>query len=145
MSKDIHKLRANIFVDANVLIGAFRGIKADMTAMDYLQRLPQVKLYTSSLAVAQMIATCQKKGDSERRQKLIAATRNILSHFSIISCTGKDIEKSIEMDQPDIEDNLQYIMGDRMRCTHYITNNKRDFLFANATIIPSAKIRLIGA
>ena len=145
MSKDVHKLRASIFVDANVLIGAFRGLKADMTAMDYLQKLPQVKLFTSSLAVAQMIAACQRKGDAAHRQKLTNATRSILRHFSVISCTGKDIEQSLIMDQPDIEDNLQYVMGDRMKCTHYITNNKRDFLFANATIIPSAKIRLIGA
>ena len=145
MSRDIHKLRANIFVDANVLIGAFRGLKADVGALDYLEKLPQVKLFTSSLVVAQMIATCQIKNNAEHQQKLKSAVHAILRRFTIISCTDKDIERSLSMDQPDMEDNLQYVMGNRMRCTHYITNNKRDFLFANTTIIPSAKVRLIGA
>ena len=49
------------------------------------------------------------------------------------------------MTQPDMEDNLQYIMGNRMGCTHYVTNNKKDFAFVNAVIIPANKIRLIGA
>lgn len=145
MSRDIHKLRANIFVDANVLIGAFRGQKADFGALDYLEKLPQVKLFTSSLVVAQMIATCQIKNDAERRQKLKSAVQAILRRFTIISCTGKDIDESLNIEQPDMEDNLQYVMGNRMKCTHYITNNKRDFLFANVTIIPAEKVRLIGA
>ena len=145
MSKDQHKLRASLFVDANVLIGAFRGMKADVAAMEYLNRLPQIRLYTSGLAIAQCIATCQIKGDKERRLKLTQWVKQIIGRFSIISCTGKDIERSLDMTQPDMEDNLQYIMGSRMGCTHYVTNNKKDFAFVNAVIIPANKIRLIGA
>lgn len=145
MSRDIHKIRANVFVDANVLIGAFRGLKNDVYAMEYLKKIPQLRLYTSSLAVAQMIAACQLKGNKERYMKLKEAVESITKRFSIISCSGKDIEQSLLMEQPDMEDNLQYVMGERMKCTHYVTNNKKDFLFANATIIPSKKIRLIGA
>ena len=145
MTKDIHKLRARIFIDANVLIGSFRGINKDVQAIEYLRKLPQVRLFTSSLAIAQLMATCQLKGDNERRQLLIKYINAILKDFSVISCSATDIEKAMSLEQPDMEDNLQYIMGERMKCTHYVTNNKRDFIFANVTVIPSAKIRLVGA
>ncbi len=113
-----------IFVDTNVIIGAWTGRNHDQNCLQYLFSLRGKRLYLSTLSIAQFVSIFQhKKSDSEIRKQV----KYLLSKFSLVSFTEKDVEKSLDEPSHDMEDNIQFVLCSKMNCQHFVTNNIKDY------------------
>jgi len=77
----------NIFIDTNVLIGYFVQQQKDVAALNYVFSLKRKRLYTSSLAVAQVISVLQKKQNNDKIKKIV---EYLMGKFNIISFVEDD-------------------------------------------------------
>lgn len=113
-----------IFVDTNVLVGAWAGREKDELCLQYLFSLKGKRLYSSTLSIAQFVSVFQKKrtNDEIRRQ-----VKYLLSKFNLVTFAEKDVEVAIDEVSHDIEDNIQYVLCRKMNCGHFITNNIKDY------------------
>ena len=131
----------NIFIDTNVLIGAWSDIQTDKNCLQYLFSLKGKRLFISTLAVAQLVSVFQKKKTNAEIKKIVDY---LLLKFTVISFTDKDIKNSIELKGSDIEDNIQYMISKKFHCSYFITNNKKDYNnFVDIEVILPNKVRLI--
>ncbi len=131
----------NIFVDTNVLIGAWADKKVDKDCLDYLFSLTGKRLFTSSLSIAQLVSVFQKKKGNAEIKTIV---RYLLSKFTVLSFTDKDIEDSLGIEATDMEDTIQYVISRKFNCLHFITNNKKDYnRFYILNIIAPTQIRVI--
>ncbi len=131
----------NIFIDTNILIGGYCGIQKDEKALHYLYSLNGKRLYTSSLAIAQFVATLQKKKREIDIRKILV---EIVHRIEVLSFTKDDIEKAIKMENDDIEDNMQYSIGSKMKCFYYVTNNIKDYNnYMNIQPLTSEQVKVI--
>ena len=134
----------NIFVDTNIIVGAFVGLEKDKKCLDYLfsPAINRRRLFLSSLSIAQFVAVFQRKGidDNEIRKYV----KFLLSKFNILSFTENDINESIEFKYGDMEDAMQFVIGKKVRCFYYVTNNTKDYnKIKNIKVINSKKVRNI--
>ena len=113
-----------IFVDTNVLIGAWAGKQNDTRCLQYLFSLKGKKLYASTLSIAQFVSVFQKKKTASEIRKQV---KYYLSKFVLIGFYEADVEKAIDEASPDIEDNIQYVLCSKMHCQHFVTNNIKDY------------------
>ena len=131
----------HIFVDTNILIGAFIGRPSDKRCLQYLFSLRGKKLFISSLSIAQFVSLFQKK---KSFFEIAEHVRYLLSKFVVISFTEKDIEISLTIEQHDMEDTIQYVLSQKLKCLNFITNNKKDFrCYHNIDVFSSSTIRTI--
>ena len=131
----------HIFVDTNILIGAFIGRHADERCLQYLYSLRGKRLFISSLSIAQFVSLFQKK---KSFFEIARHVRYLLSKFVVISFTEKDIEASLAIEQQDIEDTMQYVLSQKLKCLNFITNNRKDFrCYYNIDVYSSSTIRAI--
>ena len=131
----------HIFVDTNVLIGAWSGIQTDKNCLQYLFSLKGKQLYISALTVAQLVSVFQKK---KTNAEIKAIVDYLLLKFVIISFTDKEIRSSIVLKGSDIEDNIQYMISKKFHCSYFVTNNKKDYNnFFDIEVILPHKARLI--
>jgi predicted nucleic acid-binding protein len=131
----------NIFVDINVLIGAWSNNATDKHCLQYLFSLSGKRIFISTLSVAQLVSVFQRKKNNEEIKKIV---RYLLSKFTVLSFTDKDIEKSLFIENVDMEDNIQYVISRKFNCLHFITNNKKDYnQFYLLHIVSPAQIRVI--
>ena len=68
----------HIFVDTNVLIGGYSGdprFQEDTACLHYLYSLTGKKLYISTLSVAQLISTFQKKKSNDEIRRIVRELR----------------------------------------------------------------------
>lgn len=114
----------NIFVDTNVLIGAWAGRPNDVLCLQYLFSLKGKKLFSSTLSIAQFISVYHKKRTNDEIRKQV---KYLQTKFNLISFTEKDVNKAVDEASPDLEDNLQYVLCRKMNCLHFITNNTKDY------------------
>ena len=114
----------HIYVDTNVIIGAFANNENDKNCLQYLFSLKGKKLYISSLSIAQFVAVFQKKTTAE---DLLKKVKYLLTKFNIVSFTEKDIQESLSEKSPDFEDNIQFTICRKVKCQHFITNNIKDY------------------
>lgn len=122
----------NIFIDTNCLIsyigekyGIYKDRNGNTQAIQYLMRQNGKSLYVSSLSIAQLTATLQKKIGIESTREEI---EKLLHKTSILDFTRKDIEKAMaETNQQDMEDAYQYAISQKARCFYIMTNNIKDF------------------
>ena len=87
----------HIFIDTNVLIGAYSGdarFQKDYECLHYLCSLIGKRLYISSLSVAQLISFYQKK---KTNQDIINIVHNLQHRFNIIDFTNKDIDCAFQL------------------------------------------------
>lgn len=134
-----------IFIDTNVLIGYFRGQKQDVTAMEHLFRLRDYECYTSVLAIAQTISTCQGSKKAKMDKSKIMSFIKLLSHrVHFIGFTDKDIDSAFDMPGNDVEDNIQYVIGSKLQCYYYVTHNIKDYKFNNISPVLPGNARTIG-
>ena len=129
MNEFVNSNKDNIFVDTNVLIGAFVGFEKDKKCLDYLfsSRIQKKKkrLYISSLSIAQFVATFQhKKVDDDKIRKHV---KYLQSKFNVIEFTEKDIDEALKFKIIDMEDAIQFILGTKLKCLYFITNNIKDY------------------
>lgn len=134
----------NIFVDTNIIVGAFLRLEKDKRCLDYLfsPAINRRRLFLSSLTIAQFVAMFQRRkiDDNEIRKYV----KYILSKFNIISFAEKDINESLEFKHGDIEDAMQFVIGKNVRCFYYVTNNTKDYnKIKNIKVINSRKVRNI--
>ena len=128
MGKQPISLNPNhIFVNTNVLIGAYSGdarFLSDSDCLHYLCSTHGKRLYISSLSVAQLISVFQKKKSNE---EIIQVVRDLQHRFNIINFTSNDIDTALKETGADIEDNIQFVLAKKQKCLIIVTNNYKDF------------------
>jgi predicted nucleic acid-binding protein len=124
-----------IYVDTNVLINYCTGQSDDVQALKYVfsKRRKEV-LFTSSLAVVQTITKLQSGSKPNNRkafsrEKTITMLNEILSKFTVIDLSFFDITTGFNFLNGDIEDNVHYVLSQKMKCDAILTNNRKDFVF----------------
>ena len=133
-----------IYIDTNVLVGYFRNVKADVLAMEYMFKLRDYELYTSTLAISQTISTLQgKRKDKAYRQEIIDFIKRLTHKVKLIGFASGDIDEALAMDNIDLEDNIQFVLGQKMSCYTYVTNNIKDFRYNTVAVVEPAYIRSI--
>ena len=135
----------HIFVDTNVIIGAYCGDgrhQVDEECLRYLFSLNGKRLFISSLSVAQLISMFQKKRTND---EVVGIVRQLQHRFSIISFTNNDIDDALVETGADIEDNVQYVMAKKQKCRIIVTNKIKDYrLLMGVEAIKPSKIRIIS-
>lgn len=137
VSTNIH----NIFIDTNVFIGAYANIKTDEKALRFLYSLKGKRLFTSSLAIAQLASVFQKKKPNAQIKNII---KEICHRVNILSFSEKDIQEALKIERSDIEDNIQYVISSKMKCGIIVTNNTKDFKNFFITPIKPQAITSVG-
>ena len=124
-----------IYVDTNVLINYCTRQTNDVKALRYVfsKRRKEV-LFTSSLAVVQTISKLQSAGKSDKRkaysrEKTIKKLDELLPKFTILDLSFSDIKTGFIHLNSDIEDNVHYVLSQKMKCNAILTNNIKDFTF----------------
>lgn len=114
----------NIFIDTNVLIGAYLRLQKDEKAWRYLCSLKGKRLFTSALSIAQLASVFQKRKKNSEIRQIIA---DIMHKTTVLACNDSDIKEALTFEQADIEDNIQYAISSKMKCYYFITNNIKDY------------------
>ena len=133
-----------IFVDTNVLIGGYSGdarFQKDSACLHYLYSLSGRRLFILSLSIAQLVSVYQKKKTNEEIANLV---REIQHRFTVIDFTNRDVDAALVETGADIEDNIQYVVAMKQKCSIIITNNFKDYrLFQNIHAIRPERVRAI--
>ena len=134
----------HIFVDTNVLVGGHSGdarFKNDEACLHYLYSLTGKRLYISSLSVAQLISMFQKK---KKNDEIVRIVRDLQHRFNVIDFAARDIDAALVETGGDIEDNVQYVLARKQKCSIIVTNNFKDYrLFFNVRVIKPERVRSI--
>jgi len=131
----------HIFVDTNVLIGAWSNKKDDRYCLQYLFSLNGKELYISSLSVAQLASVFQKKKTNDEIRDIL---KELAHRFSILDFTKDDIAVSLKETGADIEDNIQYVISKKKKCYTFVTNNIKDYrVFGDIQVLKPKNIRMI--
>ena len=134
----------HIFVDTNVLVGGYSGdarFQKDADCLYYLYSLTGKRLYISSLSVAQLISVYQKK---KSNAEITAVVRDLQHRFNVIDFTNRDIDASLTETGADIEDNVQFVLARKQKCSIIVTNNYKDYrLFFNVRVVKPDEVRTI--
>ena len=134
----------HIFVDTNVLVGGYSGdarFQKDEACLHYLYSLTGKRLYISSLSVAQLISTFQKK---KKNDEIVRIVRDLQHRFNVIDFAARDIDAALVETGGDIEDNVQYMLARKQKCSIIVTNNFKDYcLFFNVRVIKPERVRSI--
>ena len=134
----------HIFVDTNILIGAYsekKEFQEEAACLHYLTSLVGKKIYISTLSVAQLVSTLQNRFS---RTKMIQIVKELRHRFEVLSFTKEDIDKSIADVGTDIEDNMQHIISTKANCRIIVTKNAGDYsLYQDIYAVPPARIRSI--
>ena len=122
-----------VYVDTNVLINYCTGQTNDVKALRYVfsKRRKEV-LFTSSLAVVQTISKLQSTSNKRKaysREATIKKLDEILSKFTVLDLSFSDIKSGFNHLNNDIEDNVHYVLSQKMKCNAILTNNIKDFTF----------------
>ena len=135
----------HIFVDTNVLVGGYSGdarFQKDEACLHYLYSLTGKRLYISSLSVAQLISTFQKK---KKNDEIVRIVRDLQHRFNVIDFAARDIDAALVETGGDIEDNVQYVLARKQKCSIIVTNNFKDYrLFFNIRVIKPERVRSIS-
>ncbi|MBP5371550.1 MAG: hypothetical protein J6Y55_06475 [Bacteroidales bacterium] len=133
--KRIDNLSTNanhIYVDTNVIVGAYyyeltkkKSYLRHNKCLEFLYKLRGKKLYISSLTVAQFVSIFQKHFPSEVVKKTV---NKFIAKFTIVGFSDKDIKECLEYKNPDLEDVIQYVISQKFKCRHIVTNNVKDFI-----------------
>lgn len=130
----------HIFIDTNILVGAYSGKEADRQCLQYLFSLTGKTLFVSALSVSQFVSVMQKKYDNQQIREWV---KYFLLKFNIVSFQREDIEKSLLYENTDMEDNIQYVLGQKTKCFYFVTNNTRDYKFINISALKPLEVRTI--
>ena len=134
----------HIFVDTNVLVGGYSGdarFQKDEACLHYLYSLTGKRLYISSLSVAQLISTFQKK---KKNDEIVRIVRDLQHRFNVIDFAARDIDAALVETGGDIEDNVQYVQARKQKCSIIVTNNFKHYcLFFNVRVIKPERVRSI--
>ena len=134
----------HVFVDTNVLVGGYSGdthFQKDKECLRYLYSLKGKRLFISTLSVAQLISMFQKKKKNDEITRIV---RELQHRFVVINFTNRDIDAALEETGADIEDNVQYVLAMKQKCSIIITNNYKDYRhFFNIRVVRPEEARII--
>jgi len=134
----------HIFIDTNVLVGGYSGdsrFQKDADCLHYLYSLTGKKLYISTLSVAQLISMYQKKKTND---EIVRIVHELQHRFNIIDFTNRDIDAALVETGGDIEDNVQFVLAQKQKCSIIVTNNYKDYrLFYNISVVKPDGVRTI--
>ena len=97
-------------------------------------------MFVSALSVSQFVSVMQKKYDNQQIREWV---KYFLLKFNIVSFQREDIEKSLLYENTDMEDNIQYVLGQKTKCFYFVTNNTRDYKFINISALKPLEVRTI--
>ncbi len=141
----VDKRFRRIYIDTNVFVGCFRQRKVDVNALEYLFKLKNYELYTSTLAISQTISILQGKSkDHVFCSNIKTFVERVMHKVKVIGFSASDIEKALSLTTIDMEDNIQFVLGEKMSCYTYVTNNIKDFRYNNIEVVEPAHIRNIS-
>ena len=134
----------HVFVDTNVLVGGYSGdthFQKDKECLRYLYSLKGKRLFISTLSVAQLISMFQKKMKNDEITRIV---RELQHRFVVINFNNRDIDAALEETGADIEDNVQYVLAMKQKCSIIITNNYKDYRhFFNIRVVRPEEARII--
>jgi len=130
----------HIFVDTNVLNGFYLNRTADVECLRYLFSLKGKRLFISSLSIGQFVAFFERRFSND---KVKDAIRYIFTKFTVIEFGEQDIQKSLLYNYGDMEDTIQYVIGTKLKCFYFVTNDKQFSAFWNIKALKSSEIRTI--
>ena len=130
----------HIFVDTNVLNGFYLNRTADVECLRYLFSLKGKRLFISSLSIGQFVAFFERRFSND---KVKDAIRYIFTKFTVIEFGEQDIQKSLLYNYGDMEDTIQYVIGTKLKCFYFVTNDKQFSAFWNIKALKSSEIRNI--
>ena len=130
----------HIFVDTNILNGFYLNKAADVECLRYLYSLKEKKLFISSLSVGQLVAFFHKKLANDKIKETV---RYLFTKFTVIEFNEQDIQESLLYDFQDLEDTIQYVVGKKMKCYYFVTNDKYFTAFRNISVLKSSEVRKI--
>jgi len=130
----------HIFVDTNVLNGFYLNKTADVECFRYLFSLKGKRLFISSLSIGQFVAFFHKKFSNDKIKEII---RYLFTKFTVIEFGEQDLQKSLLYNYADLEDTIQYVIGTKMKCFFFVTNDKHFSAFRNIRALKSFEIRNI--
>lgn len=122
------KNRNHIFIDTNIIIGAYLNDKKfenEKRCWNYPTSLIGKKIYVSSLSIAQFVSTLQHHKINKELVK--SNVCNILTKANIIDFTKEDIRKSLSLQENDLEDNIQYVLAKKLKCGILFTQNNKHY------------------
>ncbi len=135
----------HIFIDTNIIIGAYlknKEYEDEKRCWDYLTSLVGKKIYVSSLSIAQFVSTFQY----HKINKMLIRdyVRNILTKVNIIDFTKDDIKRSLLVKENDLEDNIQYVLANKLKCGIFFTQNTKDYnTYINIAVYTAKEHRTI--
>jgi predicted nucleic-acid-binding protein len=137
-----------IFVDSNVLVNYFTDQVADVACLQYLfSNKRKENLFTSSLALVQTASILQTGKKNRRKfskEHTINCLNQILTKFTILDLTLKDIVNSFSARGNDVEDCVQYTISQKAKCFRIVTNNTGHYAdFIDIEAINPKNIKLI--
>lgn len=136
----------NIYIATNVLIGAFapdKRFEAEKKCWQYVCSLTGKRVFVSSLSVAQLVSTFQKR--KLKKDDIVVNVKRILSKVTVVDFTEKDITDSLSIDGRDLEDNMQCAVSRKVKCGILITQNKKDYInYLNVDILTAKECRSIN-
>jgi predicted nucleic acid-binding protein len=116
-------VQTNIYIDSNVLIDYFDTPQFG-TYIKFLYDISNEKytnLYVSALSIAQFVAKYQKrKANTERVKKFV---NEFLTKMYVVPFEESAISQSMQMQNTDLEDNMQYVQGIKYKCKYFVTSN----------------------
>lgn len=118
----------HIFVDTNVLIGAYSGMSkfsADAKSVHLLSSMVGKRVFVSSLSVAQLVSSFQKK--KMNKQMVVGIVNRIRQKFEVVGFVESDIDNAMKDKGDDLEDNIQHVIARKMHCQVFVTNNRKDY------------------
>ena len=130
----------HIFVDTNVLNGFYLNRADDVACLRYLFSLTGKRLFISSLSIGQFVAFFHKRLSNDKIKETV---RYLFTKFTVIEFGEQDIHKSLLFNYEDLEDTIQYVIGTKMKCFYFVTNDKQFSAFWNIKALKSSEVRNI--
>ncbi|MCL1868312.1 MAG: hypothetical protein FWF72_05135 [Paludibacter sp.] len=119
------------------MIGSFLAKQDDERCLQFLFSLHGKRLFVSALRVAQIVSFFQKKKTNDIICKFV---QTIITKFTVIGFSDKDIEMSLLLETQDMEDNIQYVISQKFKCFYFVTNNKSDYTgFSNLNVLTAKR------
>ena len=141
MTKKIYYKDKNIsiYIDTNVLRNYCAGQKAEIECLKFLfEKRKRNKLFTSTLAIGQIISVIQKKKGIQESLKDMYLFND---KMTAIDFSEKDMLQGYLETGYDIEDRMHYVLSKKKNCKIIITNDNRGFLtFTDIIVVRPNKL-----
>ncbi len=150
MSRTKKPAPRRVYIDTNVLINDFyyrhkhvdTGLSANR-ALTYLRSLYNTKLLVASFSVVQILSTLSR--NRVEKQLIADEIRYVLRQYVVVDVTSADLSAAISAyNTGDLEDHFQFSVCKKLKCSHLLTDNVRDFKMFAVTVVRPKNVRRIA-